>query len=248
MSSGILVDYVGNTLFVPHQIRTHFHSEDVLPMVRLFKDVPDGVRHSLLDSVSPVHIKKDQRLFERGDAGGTMYVVRTGRIEISIVTADGRKVLLNLVGPNHCFGEVSMIDNLPRSASAVAFADSSLQAISRSRYLEAVSHCPQLAVNLMAVLCERIRWASDSVEEYALLSLQRRLVRRLIVLHESIAQPDGSIEIAQTDLADFVGATREATNKALMQLKNAGLISQMRRKIYLKDFIILNQIAYGYAD
>lgn len=230
---------------MPREISSLIQSEDALPAARLFKDVPDGVRLSLLDSVSPVFMRKDQRLFERGDAGGTMYVVKTGRIEISIVTEDGKKALLNLVGPNHCFGEVSMIDNLPRTASAVAFEDSRLQSISRSRFLEASGHCPQLAVNLMIILCERIRWASDSVEEYALLPLQRRLVRRLIMLHENTLQPDGSIEIAQADLADFVGATREATNKMLMHLKNANLISLTRRKIYLKELHRLNHIAYG---
>ena len=231
--------------FMSHETKPLLPAGGNLPMARFFRDVPDNVRHALLETVPAIHLKKDQRLFERGDAGGTLYVVQAGRIEISIVTEDGRKVLLNLVGPNHCFGEVSMIDNLPRTASAVALDDTTLQAISRSKFLEAVNQCPALGVNLMVILCERIRWASDSVEEYALLSLQRRLVRRLIMLHEKFAEPDGSIDIAQSELADFAGATREATNKILMQMKAAGLISLTRRKIQLNEIHKLNRIAYG---
>ena len=89
-----------------------------------------------------------------------------------------------------------------------------------------------------------MRWVSDSVEDYALLSLDRRLARRLLLLHDQFSGPDGAIEIAQSDLADFAGATRESTNKILMHWKNLGLISLKRRAIHLKDRARLDQMAH----
>ncbi|HLA01743.1 MAG TPA: helix-turn-helix domain-containing protein, partial [Aestuariivirga sp.] len=84
----------------------------------------------------------------------------------------------------------------------------------------------------------------DSVEDYALLSLDRRLARRLLLLHDQFARPDGAIEIAQSDLADFAGATRESTNKILMHWKRLSLISLKRRTIHLKDRAKLDRIAH----
>ena len=219
-------------------------TDRVVPMSRLFRGITDEARKLILTSTQPLTLKKGQRLFERGDPGGTMYVVMEGRIEISIVSTNGRKISLNLISAGNCFGEVNMIDNLDRTASAVALATTSLQPIGRSTFFAAARLCPELAITIAEILCERVRWVSDSVEDYALLSLDRRLARRLLLLHDRFSRPDGAIEIAQSDLADFAGATRESTNKILMQWKNLGLISLKRRTIQLQDRARLDRIVH----
>ena len=213
------------------------------PISQLFRGITNDACQLVLAAL-PLNLKKGQRLFERGDPGGTMYVVMHGRIEISVVSATGRKISLNLISAGNCFGEVNMIDNRNRTVSAVALEPTSLQPISRSTFFAATRLCPELAIALAEILCERVRWMSDSVEDYALLSLDRRLARRLILLHDRFSRTDGAIEIAQSDLADFAGATRESTNKILMHWKNLGLISLKRRTIHLKDRTRLDQIAH----
>ena len=204
----------------------------------------DDARQLILASALPLNLKKGQRLFERGDPGGTMYVVVQGRIEISVVSAAGRKISLNLISAGNCFGEVSMIDNQERSASAVALEPTSLQPIGRSTFFAAAQLCPELAITIAEILCERVRWVSDSVEDYAMLSLDRRLARRILLLHNQFSSPDGTIEIAQSDLADFAGATRESTNKILIHWKSLGIIALMRRTIRLTDRARLDRIAH----
>lgn len=213
-------------------------------MTRLFRGITDDARQKILTSALPLNLKKGQRLFERGDPGGTMYLVVHGRIEISVVSASGRKISLNLIRAGNCFGEVSMLDSQDRTASAVALEPTCLQPISRSTFLAAARQYPELAITIAELLCERVRWVSDSVEDYALLSLDRRLARRLLLLHDQFAHPDGAIEIAQSDLADFAGATRESTNKILMHWKRLGLINLKRRTIHLKDKAKLDRIAH----
>jgi CRP/FNR family transcriptional regulator, cyclic AMP receptor protein len=215
-----------------------------VPMARLFRGITNDARQLILASALPLNLKKGQRLFERGDPGGTMYVVVQGRIEISVVSAAGRKISLNLISAGNCFGEVSMIDNQERSASAVALEPTSLQPIGRSTFFAAARLCPELAITIAEILSERVRWVSDSVEDYALLPLDRRLARRILLLHDQFSSPDGTIEIAQSDLADFAGATRESTNKILMQWKSLGIIALMRRTIQLTDRARLDRIAH----
>ena len=219
-------------------------TDRAVPMSRLFRGVTDEARQLILTSALPLNLQKGQRLFERGDPGGTMYVVLHGRMEISVVSAAGRKISLNLISAANCFGEVSMIDNQIRTASAVALEPTSLQPIGRSTFFAAARLCPELAITIAEILSERVRWVSDSVEDYALLPLDRRLARRLLLLHDQFSNPDGTIAIAQSDLADFAGATRESTNKILMQWKSQGLIALKRRTIQLTDRPRLDQIAH----
>jgi CRP-like cAMP-binding protein len=214
-------------------------------MARLFQGISEEARKLILASALPLTLKKGQRLFERGDPGGTMYVVTQGLIEISIVSPNGRKISLNLISAGNCFGEVNMIDNRSRTASAVALEPTTLQPLGRSTFFAAARLSPELAITIAEILCERVRWVSDAVEDYALLSLDRRLARRLLVLHNQHARADGAIEIAQSDLADFAGATRESTNKILMNWKSLGFISLGRRSIRLEDSERLEQIAHG---
>lgn len=213
-------------------------------MSRLFRDITDDARQLILTSALPLNLQKGQRLFERGDPGGTLYMVVKGRIEISVVSEAGRKISLNLISAGNCFGEVSMIDNQVRTASAVAIEPTSLQPIGRTTFFAAARLCPELAITIAEILCERVRWVSDSVEDYALLSLDRRLARRVLLLHDQFSGPDGTIEIAQSDLADFAGATRESTNKILMHWKSLGVIVLKRRTIHVTDKAKLDQIAH----
>jgi CRP/FNR family transcriptional regulator, cyclic AMP receptor protein len=216
-----------------------------LALSRLFGGVDNDTRQFVLNVAQPSFVKKGATLFERGDSGGTMYVVRAGRIEISIITELGRKIVLNQIPPGHCFGEIGMVDTFERTASAVAMENSELLTVSRVIFIEAVRKCPQLAINLMEILCERLRWVSDSVEEYALHALDLRVARRLLVLHQNFGDAEQGVQITQNELADFAGATRESTNKILMQWKHDGLVDVRRGKIVLLELKKLDHIAHG---
>jgi CRP/FNR family transcriptional regulator, cyclic AMP receptor protein len=214
------------------------------PGTRLLVNIPEDIRRQLLGLAPTINLRKGQRLFERGDPGGTMYLVKSGRIEISVVTESGRKISLNLMGPGDVFGEISLIDGRARTASAVAVEAAMVKPITRPTYMAALAQSPELAIAFMETLCERLRWVSDSVEEYALLPLDRRLARRLLILHDHFAGEDGAVTIAQSDLADFAGATRESTNKILMNWKKAGIIGLKRRAIFLANKAALDRLAY----
>jgi CRP/FNR family transcriptional regulator, cyclic AMP receptor protein len=220
-------------------------SAKAVTLDRLFIGVDAGARDFVLAASLPVSVKKQAALFEKGDSSGSMYIVQSGRLEISIVSQMGRKIVLNQIAPGQCIGEIGMLDTLPRTASAIAVDHTKLLAVSRKVFLEAVQKSPQLAVNLMEVLCERLRWVSDSVEEYALHSLELRLARRLLVMEMNFSDEQGFVNITQTDLADFAGATRESVNKLLMQWKSDGLIEVSRGKILILDREGLTHFAHG---
>jgi CRP/FNR family transcriptional regulator, cyclic AMP receptor protein len=210
----------------------------------LFGAVSEAVRERLAAACPALRLARGQTLFQRGDPGGTMYLVQSGRIEISVMSELGRKISLNIIGPGACFGEIGLIDGRDRTATAVALEASSVVPVTRKVFFEAAAKNPELSVALMQALCERLRWMADAVEDYALLSLERRLARRLLLLARNFAKADGGIEISQRDLADFAGATREAVNKILIGWQEAGLISLKRRLIYLARPEALDKLAH----
>ncbi len=209
----------------------------------IFRSVSESAKQALLKSAQRLALKSGQRLFEHGDPGGSMFVVISGLIEVSVSTAEGRKISLNILLPGQCFGEISMIDGLARTANAVAMADCQLLAIPREAFLSAARQYSELGLAMAQVLCERVRWISDSVEDYALLPLDRRLARRLLILFERFGGGDKTIDISQSDLADFAGATRESTNKILIAWRNRGWISIGRRSIHLINRDALDELA-----
>ncbi len=216
-----------------------------LTACRLFKGVDTAALDLIRRAATPFKVAAGQQLFGRGDDGLMMYAVLVGRLEVYAITESGRKVSLNLVRAGECIGEISMFDGVARSASIAAQDDSVLQPISKVTFSAASAQSPLLALNMIGILCERFRWASSSVEDFAILTLERRLARRLLLLHERFSNRDGEITMTQHDLADFAGASREATNKVLMQWKTAGVIDIRRGSIKLLLMDQLDQLAHA---
>ncbi len=216
-----------------------------LTACRLFKGVDTAALDLIRRAATPFKVAAGQQLFGRGDDGLMMYAVLVGRLEVYAITESGRKVSLNLVRAGECIGEISMFDGVARSASIAAQDDSVLQPISKVTFSAASAQSPVLALNMIGILCERFRWASSSVEDFAILTLERRLARRLLLLHERFSNRDGEITMTQHDLADFAGASREATNKVLMQWKTAGVIDIRRGSIKLLLMDQLDQLAHA---
>lgn len=206
---------------------------DVLSAAPLFHSLPEASRRQLFAASRLVQLRKGQRLFGRGDEGGTMFAVVDGVVEISVSMPSGRKIALNMMVSGNCFGEMSVLDGAPRSADATALQATTLLSIPRQAFMRTAREQPDLALALAQLLSERIRWISDSLEDYALLPLDRRLARRLLILFDRFADASQQIDMSQADVADFVGATRESTNKILQSWRKAGWIEVGRKTITL---------------
>ena len=115
--------------------------------------------------------------------------------------------------------------------------------LSRDTFLATAMKHPELGLALAFMLGDRLRWVSDTVEDYALLPLDRRLARRLLVLFDRFGGTDNSLIISQSDLADFAGATRESTNRQLIAWQKRGWIGMLRKSIQLRDRDALSRLA-----
>jgi len=96
-------------------------------------------------------------IFEEGNYGNEMYIVHSGLVKL-VKQSMGREMVIATIQPGEFFGEMALVDNAPRSVSAVAGADQTrLLALDRDKFLFLVSHQPAFALTVMHVLCQRIR-------------------------------------------------------------------------------------------
>jgi CRP/FNR family cyclic AMP-dependent transcriptional regulator len=162
-------------------------------------------------------LKRGATIFSKGDPGNSLVAVISGTVKISISSADGRSAILNLIGAGEIFGEMSVLDGQPRSADAVANTNCEIFIIDRREFLPFVRGQPALAMKFIELLCTRLRWTSDQVEQVILQNLPGRLASALIRLTEKHKQePNGrTIAITQQEISEMVGMTRESINKQL---------------------------------
>src|ERR1700704_1618868 len=162
-------------------------------------------------------LKRGAAICSKGDPGNSLYAVISGTVKISTSSADGRSAIFNLIGPGEIFGEVALLDGLARTADATAHTNCEIFVIDRREFIPFVKSQPALAMKFIELLCMRLRWTSDQVEQVILQNLPGRLASALIRLTEKhkLAPGDQTIAITQQEISEMVGMTRESINKQL---------------------------------
>ena len=162
-------------------------------------------------------LKRGATIFSRGDPGNSLIAVISGTVKISISSPDGRNAILNLIGSGEIFGEVAVLDGQARTADAIANTNCEIFVIDRREFLPFVRSQPALAMKFIELLCTRLRWTSDQVEQVILQDLPGRLASALIRLTErhKAAHGDRTIAVTQQEISEMVGMSRESINKQL---------------------------------
>lgn len=202
----------------------------------LFGDLGPETLDAILSRAAKRDCAAGEVLFLKGDAGTSLMGVLAGRIKISVHSADGKEIVLNMLGAGSIFGEIALLDGKERTADATAMEPTSLVVLERRDFLPFIERHPAIATRLMALLCERLRWVSDLYEEMIFLNLPARLARRTMRLMDRFGARGGAgaavdLKISQQELGNIAGATREAVNKVLRDWEEQELIRLARNRV-----------------
>ena len=171
-----------------------------------------------------------ETLFERGGPGSSLLGVISGRVKVSVLSTDGRELILNIIKPGEVFGEIALLDGGERTANATALAASELLVLHRRDFVPLLEGDAALGLRLIELLCRRLRATSQQVEEMQFLDLGVRLARALLQL----AETDGTsvargrrlnVKLSQSDLGTLIGASRERISRQLAAWQRDGLLS-----------------------
>jgi len=221
---------------------------DTLLASPFFQHMAEPELDEIIAFATERRVPKGSVIFTKGDPGSSMMAVLAGRVRVSAVSADGREVTLNVIGPGEIFGEIALLDGKPRSADCTTLEDSVLMVVERRHFLPFLMRNEGLVDRLLGVLCDRLRRTSLALEEIALFDLQARLARLLMKLSQDYGRPlpGGGVRIdlklSQRDLATLVASSRETVNKQLRGWREQGVVEQSAGYLVVKDSAALTRL------
>ncbi len=209
---------------------------NILKNVPLFSSFSDQQLAALLPAVQHRRFPRGSYVIRAGEETDALYIILAGKAKVLIPDDDGNEVILSVIGPNEFFGEMGLLDDLPRSASVETMEACEMLRISRSGFLSCLKDNFDAAMLIIRNLVKRLREADRKIESLALIDVYGRVARLLI----EMAQPvDGQwiIEKAppKQEIARMIGASREMVSRVVKDLHDKGVIRADKRKIYVLD-------------
>ncbi len=208
-------------------------ANDRLPDSGFLSGASAPLRQMLESQATDIRLSQGETLFEQGDTGDALYAILEGALEFSILSVSGRKLTLDLMRPGAVFGEIALFDPGVRTATVTASEPSRLRRLRNRDILNQIEQHPALAGDLLRLAGQRMRWMNTQLNEQVFLPMPVRLARKLLYLTPE--NGNGHLGLSQSELAEFVGATREAVSKTLSSWKRSGIIEINRGALLIVD-------------
>jgi len=203
-----------------------------LKSIPFFTQLAEGELDMLRSLAAEKHYPKNAVVLTEGEMGDSLYMIQSGKVKVFIGDQDGREMILKILGPGDFFGEMSMIDKQPRSASVTTIESSVFLVLSHAAFEKCVEKIPRIANMVMRVLATRVREADRKIGTLAMMDVYGRVASTLL---ELAVNDNGKMvvseKLSQQDLANMVGASREMVNRILKDLAERGFISVESKSI-----------------
>ena len=214
--------------------------QDLLKHVPLFRTLSKEDRLRLAASLKRQSLKKGEVFFRKGSKGTVLYIINKGAIKIVLPSKEGGEIILAIFTKGDFFGEMALLDGMPRSADAVALEPSEVLVLKRRDFLSFLQDNEKAIQSILYSLSMRLRKTDDFLEDTCFLKISARFAKKLVDLAETHGRREEDdvvidLRLTQSDLASMVGATRESINKELRVLREKGLVSVRERAIRIHD-------------
>lgn len=221
-----------------------YHSKDTpaetLRLVPFFAKMQPDEADGLAQKLVPRRFNNGQIIFHHGDPGGLLYIISKGKVKITHSTPEGHEALLAILGTGDFFGELALLDDSPRSATAEAIEPTETLTLHRDDFLRYISHNPEFSQHVLQTMAQHIRRLNNQISDIFFLDLPGRLARMLLQLAEQHGRVTAEgilidLSLTQTDLAEMTGATRVSVNKALGRFRRAKWVKTQGRRFTILD-------------
>ena len=215
----------------------------VLARTELFGGIDEATRRRIAEHVTERVVERGQCVFIQGEPGDRMYVLAEGAVKLFLSSRDGGIVELVRHRPPAAFGEVALLDEGPRSASAEAVERSTLLVVTRAELLHLLRAEDQVAEALLRTLGTIVRRTTRQVSDLVFLDLQGRIARQLLALATDGDGMARTRRVTQAELASMVSGARQTVNQALRSLESRGYIRADGRSFEILDRRRLERLA-----
>ncbi|MEW6006950.1 MAG: Crp/Fnr family transcriptional regulator [bacterium] len=214
---------------------------DFLRLVPIFSSLPPEDLEGLGKIADFKTYKKNTLFFLKDDVGVHLFIVERGSAKVIVEHEDGREIILSILYPGDIFGEISLLDGKPRSATVVAKEDCEVLLIARSKFLSFLKEHPGVSIKILETLSLRLRRTDNQIKILTTLSADERVAHFLLNLLEEygVKRKDGillDIKLIHQDIADMCGIRRETSNRVISRFIKRGLIKREEKKIIITNW------------
>ena len=223
-----------------------FDPTEALARIRLFRDFPPGIVRDLAATARRRTYRRGGVIVRQGEAGDSLFVIQSGKVEVFLKDKTGVRIVLETIGPGGMFGELSLLDAGPRSATVAAIDDVAVVELRRLDFMSFIHAHAEAMDRLLVTIVGRLRRTDDLAADLMRLDTRGRLAKTLLDLAREHGRAEDlgteiELPITQGDLAAMVGATRERVNRVLGGLEEEGAIQRRGRHIIVRDRELLRQ-------
>lgn len=202
--------------------------------IPLFGELTEEEMGFIAQNAIVKHFPRHAIIINEGDQTDSLYVIIDGQVRIFLDDENGREVTLNSQGPGEFLGELSLLDDAPRSASVMASQPCQFVIITKPSFEQCLVEHPAIAFKLLKSLARRIRQLSDDIKDLALLDVHGRVAR---VLEKSAVQTNGKLvvqKLTHQEIANRVGSSREMVSRVMKDLVKKGFITHRDNEIIIR--------------
>lgn len=210
---------------------------ETLRAIPLFANVDDQDLVRIAAASTVRTYRKNSIIITEGDVSSSLYIILSGEVKVFVSDEDGRTNIVNRLGPGDYFGELSLIDEEPRSASIETLTPCQISILTRQYFVGYLEANPRVAIRLLEGMGQRLRRTTDHAKGLALRDVFGRIAN---VLLKSASDQDGRMitpPLTQQDIADQVGASREMVSRILKDLRAGGYISMDGKRFIINKAI-----------
>jgi CRP/FNR family cyclic AMP-dependent transcriptional regulator len=212
----------------------------ILKTVPLFSLFSDNELATLFPAIQHRSYPRHSFMLRAGEKTDALYIIVSGKAKVVIDDGDGREVTLTTIGPSEFFGEMSLVDEKPRSASVEALEACEVLYISKPAFMACLKDNFDAAMLILRNVVGRLREADRKIAGLALMDVHGRVARLLMDLARDV---NGMwiVDTGSEEMARMVGASREMVSRVLKEMRDGGLIRRDKRKIIILDRASMDQ-------
>lgn len=207
-----------------------------LKRISFLANLSDDKLQALADKAKLVKFPNHTIIISEGDETRSLYIILTGKVRVFSSDDKSKEVTLLIQESGSHFGELALLSDEPRSASIQTLEPTSCAMISKPDFLHWLEANPDVAIALLGVLSEKIRYLTEKVKQLALSNVYERTIKVL----QEMAEPEDDLLIirnrpTQQELANMVGSSREMINKIMKELTKGGYVAVKDESLIMKN-------------
>ncbi|MFC1490114.1 Crp/Fnr family transcriptional regulator [Candidatus Latescibacterota bacterium] len=221
----------------------------LLKQIPLFSTLKDEELDAIYELSYTKKCSKDAIILLENEEGDTLFIILGGKVKVTTFSESGKEVIFSILSEGDFFGDMSLMDGKPRSATVISIEESELRLIRRNDFIKLIEKHPRIALKLLEELTSRLRKADERIESLAIHDVTGRLAGILLELAEERGdKKDKSVLIkarpTHQELANMVGTTRETVTRVLKQLENKNYINMSGKDLLILDSEVFKKELY----